>query len=144
MGLILPLEVVRFGLAFMALVYAVASAVALWDRWRHGIGSLVLVAYLLGSGVAVMGNLAAQSMWLTGMPWPILARGPFHSSFWLAGLFFLLTRSFLRQSPPRRWLVMTYALFGLAVLGLDMYFALQPDVYLLVSELVISRERALI
>ncbi|MBL8092794.1 MAG: GAF domain-containing sensor histidine kinase [Anaerolineales bacterium] len=144
MGLILPLEVVRFGLAFMALVYAVASAVALWDRWRHGIGSLVLVAYLLGSGVAVMGNLAAQSMWLTGMPWPILARGPFHSSFWLAGLFFLLTRSFLRQPQPRRWVSLSYVVFGLIVLGVDLYFATQPDIYLLVSDLVLSREQTLI
>lgn len=144
MGAILPIEITGFGLAAMVAVYAVASILALWNRWRHGIGTLALAAYLLGSGIAVLGNLAAQSLWLTNLPWPVLARGPFHSSYWLAGLFFLLTRSFLRQSPPRRWLVMTYALFGLAVLGLDMYFALQPDVYLLVSELVISRERALI
>ncbi len=144
MGTFLPIEVTRFGLAGMAVVYAIASIIALWNRARHGIGTWALPLYLVGSAIAVLGNLAAQSLWLTSLPWPVLARGPFHSSYWLAGLFYVLTRSFLRQPQPRRWVVATYVLFGLTVLGLDLYFATQTDIYLLVSDLVISRERALI
>ncbi len=144
MGAISPVEAAQFGLAFMVAVYAAAAGVALWNRWRYGIGSYVLVAYLFGSGLAVLGNLTAPALWVTGLPWPVLARGPFHSSFWLAALFLLLTRSFLRQPRPRRWVVITYIVFGLTVLGLDMYFALQPDVYLLVADVVISRAQALI
>lgn len=140
----LPAEVVRFGLALTALAYAIASIVALWNRWRYGTPSLVLALYLVGAAVAVMGNLAAQSLWLTALPWSIIARGPFHSSFWLAGLFFWLTRSFMRQSAPPRWLFGAYVGYGLITLALDFGYALEPDIYLLVGDLVISRERALL
>ena len=144
MGVLIPVEAAQFGLTFMVAVYAAAAGVALWNRWRYGIGSYALSGYLFGSGLAVLGNLTAPSLWLSGLPWPVLARGPFHSSFWLAGLFLLLTRSFLRQPQPRRWIVLTYAAFGLTVFGLDMYFALQQDIYLLVGDMVISRAQALI
>jgi len=65
----LPAEVVRFGLALTALALAIASIVALWNRWRYGTPSLVLALYLVGAAVAVMGNLRSPSWgtWLRNL-----------------------------------------------------------------------------
>ncbi len=143
MWLTLPVDILRLILAALFVIYALASVVALWRRWSQDVGTYSLVGYLIAAALATLGNLAAQSGWLSGLHPDVVLRGPYYASYGLALLFYIVTLDFLRLPGPTRTALGFGLIATLLLLLIDITLVVEPDVILLVGDLAFSRNQTL-
>src|SRR5574341_1059330 len=99
-------------LAASLVLYLFIVVIALWRRDFRGREAYLLALYAGLASIWVLGQLGARQGWLAALRADFLAHLPLYGALALAGVFLVLTRSFLRLS------MLNWTLRGLTALGI--------------------------
>ncbi|MBM2849972.1 MAG: Histidine kinase protein, partial [Anaerolineales bacterium] len=109
-------------LAASLTLYLFIAVISLWRRDFRGREAYILALYAGLASLGVFAQLGARLGWLAALRADFLARLPLYGALALAGVFLVLTRSFLRLS------MLNWTWRGLTALGIVLPILLDLDV----------------
>ena len=118
----MPFDLTLATLAASLILYLFIAVISLWRRDFRGREAYMLALYAGLASLGAFAQLGARAGWLAALRADFLARLPLYGALALAGVFLVLTRSFLRLS------MLNWTWRGLTALGIVLPILLDLNV----------------